>query len=82
MVFWAYFGSFFDLCNALTGAKLKIFKKQKKSHLGVPILHTHTKNHDIWMFCLATFTGDGRTGGRTEGQKEGRTEKWTEGRTK
>ena len=38
--------SFFDPFDPKTGAKLKIFKNPKKSPQGVPILHTHTKNHD------------------------------------
>ena len=55
--------------------KIQNFQKTKKSPLGVPILHTHTKNHDVWMFGLAAIAGDGRTEGRKEGRKDGRT-KW------
>ena len=64
-MFWANFGSFIDPFYPVTGAKFIIFKKQKIP-LGVHILHTDIKNHDIWMFHLATIAGDGRT----EGQKD------------
>ena len=57
------FGPFFDPFDPVAGAKFKIFKKQKNNPLGILILHTHTKNHDIWMYGLATI---GRTDGRTK----------------